>query len=198
MRYDVLLMDSDMTVFDFRAAEAAAIGEALAWAGIADPDAPEVYSRINAACWADLEKGLITQGLLRAGQQLPGAEEALRELSALVPIALVTNGIAAVQHGRIEPSPVRKYIRQVVISSEEGFFKPDPRLIDVALRRMGTTKERALMVGDSLSSDILGAQRAGVDACWLNPEGKPCALERAPEYTVQTLMEVRDILLTDK
>ena len=224
MRYDVLLMDADMTVFDFRAGERASIGEVMEWAGIADPGAAEEYSRINAACWADLERGLITQpqlqvrrfelffsrfgcdkdpaagsrvfvaALSRQRKLLPGAEDALRELSAMAPIALVTNGVSAVQRGRFERSSVRQYVRDIIISSEIGFHKPDPRMIEFALDRMRTSRERALMVGDSLSSDILGAQRAGVDACWFNPEGKPCTLERAPEYTIRSLMEIKDIL----
>ena len=225
MRYDLLLMDADMTVFDFLAGEREAIACALRWAGIDDPGAPEAYSRINAACWRDLEKGLIDHptlkvrrfrelfalygcekdpaegadrfvaALARQGQLLPGAEEALRELEPLVPMVLVTNGLAAVQRGRFDSSPVRKYFRDLVISSEVGFYKPDPRLIEYALKKQGVPRERALMVGDGLTSDVLGAQRAGVDACWFNPGGLPCTLERAPEYTIRSLREIPGILL---
>ncbi len=224
MRYDVLLMDADMTIFDFHKAEAEALRSVLDYLNITDPDATQVYSRINAQCWADLEKGLITQDELRVrrfaelmeyyhiegdtqavpqlyvealAQQrplLPGALEAVQELAQIIPIAIVTNGIPYVQHGRFDKSEVRKYVQELVISGEEGFFKPDPRLIEVALQKMHTTKEHALMVGDSLSSDILGAQRAGVDACWLNPQGKECTLEKEPEYTICNLSEIRAIL----
>lgn len=224
MRYDVLLLDADMTIYDFHAAEHEALRSVLEYLHITDPQAPEIYSKINAQCWADLEKGLITQDELRVrrfrelleyyqisgdvgdvpqlyvealshqSQLLPGALEAVQALARLAPIAIVTNGIPYVQHGRFDGSEARKYVQELVISGEEGFFKPDPRLIEVALRRMGTTRERALMVGDSLGSDILGAQRAGVDACWLNPQGKGCTLEREPKYTVKNLMEVCDIL----
>lgn len=228
MRYDVLLLDADMTIYDFHTAEKEALKSVLEHLRIDDPQAPEIYSRINAQCWADLEKGLITQDELRVrrfrelieyygveadldevpqlyveelshqSQLLPGALQAVKELAQLVPLAIVTNGIPYVQHGRFDRTEVRPYIKELVISGEEGFFKPDPRLIEAALRRMGTTKERALMVGDSLGSDILGAQRAGVDSCWLNPAGKACTLETEPDYTITNLIEVKEILLKEK
>jgi len=228
MRYDVLLMDADMTIYDFHAAEREALRTVLDHLQITDPDAPAVYSRINARCWADLEKGLITQDELRVRRfrellefyhveadidevpqlyvealshqapLLPGVLEAVKELSALAPIAIVTNGIPYVQHGRFDRSELRPYIKKLVISGEEGFFKPDPRLIEVALQRMGCKKERALMVGDSLGSDILGAQRAGVDSCWYNPAGKECSLEKQPEYIISDLNEIKSILLKEE
>lgn len=228
MRYDVLLMDADMTIYDFHTAEREALVCVLEHLQITDPQAPQVYSRINAACWADLEKGLITQdelrvrrfrelaehygieadlektpqlyieALSRQSQLLPGAAEAVRALARLVPIAIVTNGIPFVQHGRFDRCELRPYIQELVISGEEGFFKPDPRLIEAALRRMHCSKERALMVGDSLGSDILGAQRAGVDACWYNPQGLPCTLESAPEYTITDLMQLTEIILKEE
>ena len=228
MRYDVLLLDADMTIYDFHTAEKEALKSVLEHLKIDDPQAPEIYSRINAQCWADLEKGLITQDELRVrrfrelieyygieadldevpqlyvealshqSQLLPGALQAVKELAQLVPLAIVTNGIPYVQHGRFDRTEVRPYIKELVISGEEGFFKPDPRLIEAALRRMGTTKERALMVGDSLGSDILGAQRAGVDSCWLNPAGKACTLETEPDYTIKDLIEVKEILLQEE
>lgn len=224
MRYDVLLMDADMTIYDFHAAEKEALKCVLAHLKITDPQAPEVYSRINAQCWADLEKGLITQDELRVrrfrelleyykieedmgdvpqmyvealskqSQLLPGALEAVKELAEMIPIAIVTNGIPYVQHGRFDKSEVRAYVKELVISGEEGVFKPDPRLFEIALEKMGAEKERALVVGDSLGSDILGAQRAGIDACWLNPAGKKCTLEKEPEYTVKDLGEIKTIL----
>lgn len=225
MRYDALLMDADMTIYDFHTAEREALKGVLDYLNIEDPQAVPIYSKINARCWADLEKGLLTQDELRLrrfrelldyykieadleevsqmyiealshqSQLLPGALEAVREFAELVPIAIVTNGNSHVQHSRFDKSPVRKYIKELVISGEEGFFKPDPRLINVALRRMGSTRERTLMVGDSLTSDILAAQRAGVDSCWLNPTGKPCTLAQEPDYTIANLSEVKQIIV---
>jgi len=145
---------------------------------------------------ADLEEvpQLYVEALSHQAPLLPGAKKAVQELAAILPIAIVTNGIPYVQHGRFDRSELRPYIQELVISGEEGFFKPDPRLIEVALRRMNCSKERALMVGDSLGSDILGAQRAGVDSCWYNPAAKPCTLEKEPDYTIKDLKEIKKIL----
>ena len=224
MRYKALLMDADMTLYDFEAAERTAIGCLFDELGIDDPEAPKVYSRFSEACWRDLEKGLLTQDelqvkrfrdlfayyhlphdakaaserfadhLSRQSQLLPDVLEVMQKLAALLPVSIVTNGIPKVQHGRFDRSPLRPLVRDLVISGEVGFFKPDPRLIELALDRLGIAKEDALMIGDSLSSDILCAQNARVDACWLNPHGKPCTLADPPEYTIASLNEIFDIL----
>ena len=54
------------------------------------------------------------------------------------------------------------------------------------------------MVGDSLGSDILAAQRAGVASCWFNPAGKICTLEKQPDYTICDLHEIKSILLGEE
>lgn len=200
LRYDLILMDADNTLYDFDASEACAIREVLPRIGISAPDAPQVYSRINAACWLDYNRGKIAQGALRVRRfrelldhygvegdaqacnllysealsrqciPLPGALEAVRAISARLPIAVLTNGLSDVQHRRFDRSPLRPYIRDMLVSSELGHPKPEPHMYQEALRRFGVSDpRRALMIGDSLSSDILGANRAGVDACWFNP-----------------------------
>ena len=201
MRYDAILIDADDTLLDFHTAEQNAIGEVISFLGITDPEAAQIYRRLNQACWADFEAGKVTQdelrvrrfrdflghygmtndpravgeryteALARQGMLLEGALEAVRDIAARLPVAVVTNGISRVQHGRIDASPLRPYISALIISGEMGFQKPDPRMIFAALEALGgTTPERALMVGDSLNSDMLAANRAGVDACWYNPQ----------------------------
>lgn len=225
MRYDAILLDADGTLYDFEAAERAAITNVLQLLHIDDPEAPGVYSRINAACWADFEKGVITQEQLRLrrfrelieryglrfdpveaaetfvrvlstqAQLLPGVEQEVRRIASLLPVAIVTNGIAEVQRSRFSLSPLCKYVKEIVISGEVGCAKPDPLMIFSALDKLGAKPERALMVGDSLSSDICCAYNAGVDACWFNPSGALMTLKRAPKYEIRSLSEIADTIL---
>ena len=66
-----------------------------------------------------------------------------------------------------------------------GASKPDPRIFEIALD--GLKPEEALMIGDGIQSDVLGANRADVDMCWYNPRGKVLPEDMHAEY------EVRDI-----
>ena len=53
-----------------------------------------------------------------------------------------------------------------------------------------------MMVGDSLTSDILGGIGAGMKTCWVNPEGRPPRPDIRPDYTVRALEELPPLLET--
>lgn len=132
------------------------------------------------------------------GQQsvpLPGAVEAVARWSRVLPVIIVTNGISKVQHGRMEGSEVRHFISGMVISEEVGAAKPDPRMLELAMEKAGVAdRRRALMLGDSLSSDIAAAANAGVDACWFNPRGARNVKGLPVRYEIRSLDEVDAIL----
>ena len=131
----------------------------------------------------------------RQSVPLPGAVEAVARWSRMLPVVIVTNGISKVQHGRMEGSEVRHFISGMVISEEVGAAKPDPRMLELAMEKAGVTdRRRALMLGDSLSSDIAAAANAGVDACWFNPRGARNAKGLPVRYEIRSLDEVDAIL----
>lgn len=86
---------------------------------------------------------------------------------------LATNGIAEVQRGRIEHSQTGKYFKDIFISEEIGTQKPDAQFFSFMLEKSGleAKKSECLMIGDSLSSDILGGHSYGMDTLWLNLGG---------------------------
>lgn len=224
MHYKAILLDADGTIMDFEAAEENALRGLLADLGMADPEAADVYSRYNSECWAMLERGELTPAelelrrfarflghygrrddvravsdayldlLSRQSIPLEGALEAVRELSGMAALAVVTNGISRVQHGRLDPLPVRACLGPLIVSGEVGYAKPDPRLIHCALAALGVAAGEALMVGDSLSSDIRAANAAGVDACWINPEQRPCPPDRRVRYEIAHIRELPALL----
>ncbi|MFZ4622011.1 MAG: YjjG family noncanonical pyrimidine nucleotidase [Bacteroidota bacterium] len=126
---------------------------------------------------------------------LEGAEELCRLWSARCPLVIVTNGIADVQRARIERSVIRPYISGIIISEEVGASKPDARMFEAAFACVGHTgKQSAVMIGDSLTSDIQGGMNFGIDTCWYNPKGLPNTLEKEPTYQVQSLSELKSII----
>lgn len=134
--------------------------------------------------------------LSRQGVLLPGALDAVRRWSRALPVVVVTNGIARVQHGRMARCEVRRFISGMVISEEVGAAKPDPRMLHIAMEQAGVSDaRRALMLGDSLTSDIAAANRAGVDACWFNPQGRENDRGLPVRYEIRSLDEVDAILI---
>ena len=131
----------------------------------------------------------------RQSVPIEGAVEAIARWSRIVPVIIVTNGIAKVQHGRMEGSEMRHYIRGMIISEELGVAKPDPKMIEAGMTLAGVCdKRRVLMLGDSLSSDIAAAANAGVDACWYNPGNKENAKGLPIRYEIRNLDDVDAIL----
>lgn len=132
------------------------------------------------------------QGLGREGYLLPGAMEFCRRLrDGGLALAIVTNGLPAAQWGRYRGTGLDQVVPSLLVSSELGAAKPDPAFFDRALDRLGVTERSAVvMVGDGLETDILGANRAGIDAVWYNPEGNPLSGPAVPTWTAASYDEI--------
>ncbi len=104
-----------------------------------------------------------------------GAEEVLRVLSEKYVICAATNGLSEMQRGRL--SALSPYLRNLFVSEEMGFIKPNVGFFRAVTDELGASAKECLMVGDSLTSDVAGAQAAGMDCVWFNrrqqslPEG---------------------------
>lgn len=129
-------------------------------------------------------------GLGAYGELYPGAREVLDALDAesTVSLALVTNGLSDVQRARIERLGLGRYFDVIAISSELGTAKPAPAIFEIALAGLGAPAKRsALMVGDSLSSDIQGGRNAGIATCWYNPQRRPGGADGLVDHEIATL-----------
>lgn len=109
---------------------------------------------------------------------------------------IVTNGIVVTQRIKMKNSGFDELIDQVFISDEIGYEKPRAEFFERAFAQLpGFKREKALLVGDSLTSDMKGANQAGVDACWYNPAGKPLSEDKVHvEYEIRDLNELFQII----
>ncbi|WP_153795517.1 HAD hydrolase-like protein, partial [Paenibacillus polymyxa] len=57
-------------------------------------------------------------------------------------------------------------------------------------------KSKVLMVGDSLTSDIQGGNKYGIDTCWFNPARKTNTSGIQPTYEITSLMELLSSVLS--
>ena len=121
--------------------------------------------------------------------------QALRELSLHYRLYFVTNGNAMVQRGRFSKSPVMEYIDDYFISGEIGYEKPDIRYFEAVFSKIPDfTPAQALLVGDSPTSDLTGAMRAGIDSCYVNRRGKALPAHITAAYQVPDLASLVQLL----
>lgn len=125
---------------------------------------------------------------------MPGAEAFIQHLhDTQMKIVLVSNGDSIIQRNRLRHVTFPTLLDDIVISSEKGVSKPDPRLIEIALDAVGcTNKSEAIFLGDSRTADIPAAINVGIDAMLLDPSGRSCD---EATYLVRTLQEAEAILL---
>lgn len=128
---------------------------------------------------------------------IEGARELLEALCGKIRMYIVTNGLAKVQNSRYKLTGFDKIFDGMFISQEVGANKPDNRFFEyVAEHIVGFEKEKTIIVGDSLSSDIAGGINFGIDTCWYSAKGMTPKIQ--PTYTVDSLDKVLPILLAEE
>ena len=110
-------------------------------------------------------------------------------------IGILTNGMHATQTLRIQNSKLAPYLSFVSVSEECGYAKPDVRFFEHSIKMAKKfSKSSAIMIGDRLETDILGAHAFGLDSCWYNPQQTKHQESFAPTYEIKHLSELRTIL----
>lgn len=126
---------------------------------------------------------------------LPGAEEAVDALSKKYRLFLASNGTASVQQGRMTSANLYRFFEKVFVSQELGANKPAKEFFERATAQIpGYDPEKALMVGDSLTSDILGGINAGMKTCWVNPKHLPADPAITADYEIEALSQLESLL----
>ncbi len=222
-RYDIILVDADDTLLDFRLAERTAIKKTLTDFELpCGNDIISAYSEINKNCWKRLERREIdkeTLKILRFKElcqrfsfdndpreiakayhdnlcvqsfTIDGAVEFCKRLSKKCEVYIVTNGIKSIQIGRMKNTGLLPYVKNVFISEDIGYEKPDIRYFEkVADLIPNFNKSRALIIGDSLTSDIKGGINFGIDTCWYNING---AIGEGMTYVARSFCEIEEII----
>jgi 2-haloacid dehalogenase len=128
---------------------------------------------------------------------MPGAEEAVEALSKKYRLFLASNGTASVQKGRMTSANLYRFFEKVFVSQELGHNKPSLEFFQAAFAQIPDfDPAKALMVGDSLTSDILGGIRAGIRTCWVNPNHAPAREDIPADYEIESLTQLEALLET--
>jgi YjjG family noncanonical pyrimidine nucleotidase len=184
-----------------------------------------IYQRINQGLWQALEKHEITPAVLRfrrfellledlqlkgppdqmssvyieqlaiCSELMDGTYEVLQSLHEKCRVAIVTNGLQAVQRSRLSHSAIREFITDIIISEEISVAKPHSAFFEIAASRLGDPpKSDILIIGDSLTSDMQGGVDYGIDTCWFNPNAEPRPDHLPITYEIGHLRELLDLI----
>jgi 2-haloacid dehalogenase len=128
---------------------------------------------------------------------MPGAEEAVERLSKKYRLFLASNGTASVQHGRMTSANLYRFFEKVYVSQDIGFNKPSIEYFERCFAQIPDfDPKKAMMVGDSLTSDIRGGINAGIATCWVNPNHLPGREDIHPDYEIEALPQLEALLET--
>lgn len=138
----------------------------------------------------------IYRGYLGIGHYfVEGAEDILAYLAPKYDLYLASNGVAATQYSRLESAGIRRYFKEIFISEVTGAHKPDRAYFDYCFRHIpGFDPAAAIIIGDSLTSDIQGGKNAGIATCWFNRAGKAPRQDIVPDYEIHCWEELKSIL----
>ena len=126
---------------------------------------------------------------------LPGAEEAVDTLSKKYRLFLASNGTASVQKGRMTSANLYRFFEKVYVSQEIGHNKPSKAYFDACFAQIPDfDPAKAMIVGDSLSSDIQGGNNAGIMTCWVNPNHAPRKEGIRVDYEIEALKDLPALL----
>lgn len=121
--------------------------------------------------------------------------ELLSSLRGRVKQYAVSNGTVVAQTRKLRRSGFDRLLDGVFLSEELGYEKPATEFFDRVFAAIGEPdRERVLIVGDSLTSDITGGNRAGIRTCWYNPKGEPNLTAAQADYEIRDLHGILDII----
>ncbi len=108
---------------------------------------------------------------------------------------VVTNGVTAVQKSKLRLSGLSEVMDGVFISESIGHAKPSRIFFEYCLEHLDEKdRGRILIVGDSMTSDILGGVQAGIRTCWYNPKEQSCDYAYRADYEISVLQQIYEVL----
>ena len=230
LKYDYILFDLDDTLFDYDKSDEYALKMVLAELGIPfKTDYFEVFRNIDRYLWTKINtfsgdefyyarateffKAIsfevdIDSFVNQFGKYssepflLTGTEQVCRTLSESSKLFVITNGSIEVRKEKVSKSKIKEYIKKIYSPEEVGFYKPQKEYFDFVLNDIGCiNRERVLIVGDTMETDVLGGRNSGIDTCLLKNE--KTTIDKSdfqPSFIIQNITELPCLITgcTDK
>lgn len=134
-------------------------------------------------------------GVAQGAYAVEGAYELLDYLYPKYELYIVSNGFRFVQESRLKIGDFRKYFKDIFLSEDIGVQKPAKEFFDYCFKKLEMPpKEDVILIGDSLSADIIGGLNYGIDCIWFNKNGDELSENIKPTYIVNKLKDIEKIL----
>lgn len=143
---------------------------------------------------ADEVAAAYRSGYLPSWRAVEGARDLVAAIRERVRVGVISNNLIDETREKLVFCELAPLVHTVVVSGDEGISKPDPRLFDIALDRLGVARDEAVMFGDSWAADITGAARAGIRPVWFNPTRKPKPADPAGVEEVFSLTPLEAVM----
>lgn len=225
MKYKYILFDADETLFTFDNFNG--LKETVEQHGQSfSKEDFDVYLKYNKQLWAqyqnneisaeflqverfrDLAKRLGTSAqalndqfldnMAKISVPLPGVYDLLAKMKTDFTLGIITNGLSRMQKIRIENNNMLGWFDCLIVSEETGEPKPNISIFEHAFKTLGQpNKNEVLMVGDTIATDILGGNKAGIDTVWLQHPNIENTSDIEPTYTIKTFSELESIVYGD-
>ena len=124
----------------------------------------------------------------------PDVAETLAWLRPRYRLGVVTNGLSCLQREKLRGAGLAGTFEAFVAAGDTGIRKPNPAGFARALDLLHSRPERAIMVGNSLTSDVAGGAAAGMRTVWINRQCAPLEDGIPPDAEIESLTELIDLL----
>jgi putative hydrolase of the HAD superfamily len=119
---------------------------------------------------------------------IEGAMDLLEHISGRYKLHIITNGFGEIQGVKLRSGMIEHFFSEIITSELAGYQKPDKKIFDFALEKADAEAENSLMIGDNPLSDIEGAQLAGIEQVFFNPDNLECPV--TPTLEIKSLKEL--------
>ena len=154
----------------------------------------QLFEELGMNVSPNVAQSLYEKNLSQSHFFMDGAPRLLMSLSGKYQLYIASNGTTIVQKSRIASAGIARYFKGIFLSQELGADKPQKEFFERATSQIeGYDPNEAIILGDSLTSDILGGIQAGMHTCWFNPHHR----ERGnitPEFEIADLAEFDTVL----
>ena len=138
---------------------------------------------------------MFENGVAKGAYAVDGAYELLDYLKDKYKLYIVSNGFRFVQESRLKIGNFEKYFDDVFVSEDVGIPKPAKEFFDYCFHKMDNPETSdTILIGDSLTADIMGGTTYGIDTIWFNKNNDEMPEDIAPTFTVKALSEIKNIL----
>lgn len=159
-----------------------------------------IFDSLGLSFDGEIFENYFRESLFESAIPETGALELLEYLHGKYTLCVASNGPYIQQVNRLRISGMLPYFSNLFISEEIGSSKPSEKFFNTCMNRLNAKTEQAIqpceimIIGDSLSSDMAGGIKFGMQTCFYNPENKLIPSEMKLNYNVTSLKEIQSIL----